>query len=177
MTAAQGHVGFTLYNAFWQPSVESPSSMRASCSCRACSLVRRDRIWWSVWMSQSPSVSLKSRLISLAHPETQAVDPVGSHSRHLCSPSILLCLPVSPTTVCRLCVYCVRAPGWLGSGAESRDPALPLAAVCLGGMECKGALFLAICQWGSKKMLSSNPSAYRGWLGDFSRVAANSLLG
>lgn len=143
MTAAQGHVGFTLYNAFWQPSVESPSSMRASCSCRACSLVRRDRIWWSVWMSQSPSGSLKSSLISLAHPETQAVDSVGSHPGISVLPpsfsdSILLCLPVSPTTVCRLCVYCVRAPGWLVSGAESRDPALPLAAVCLGGMERKG---------------------------------------
>ena len=134
MTAAQGHVGFTLCNAFRQPNVEPPSSTRASCSCRACSLVGRDRIWWSVCMSQSPSVSLRSRLISLTYPITQAVDSVGSHSRHLCSPSILqLFRPVvslcEPHTVCRLCVYWARAPGWRVNGAEGRDPPLHPAAV------------------------------------------------
>lgn len=166
MTAAQGHVGFTLYSAFWQPNVELPSSTRASCSCRACGLVGRDHIWWSVWMSRSPSVSLKSRLIQKPKlwiwltviSGISALPPSFSYS-------VLLCLSVSPTTVCRLCVLC-KAPAWRVNGAEGCDPPLHPAPAS-GGMEGKGALFLAICQWGSKKILPSNPSAHRGWLSDF----------
>lgn len=159
MTAAQGHVGFTLYSAFWQPNVELPSSTRASCSCRACSLVGRDHIWWSVWMSRSPSVSLKSRLIQKPKlwiwltviPGISALPPSFIYS-------VPLCLLWAPQ-LCVDCVCCARAPGW------RVNPLYPAAAS--GGTEGKGALFLAICQWGSKKILPSNPSARRGWLGDF----------
>ena len=147
MTAAQGHVGFTLYNAFWQPNVEPPSSTRASCSCRACSLVGQDHIWWLVWMSQSPSASLRSRLISLTHPETQAVDSVGSHSRHLCSPSILqllrpvvsLCEPHNCVyTVCVLCKGTCVTSEW---GWKPWPTLAPSSGLPQGGQRAKVLFF------------------------------------